>query len=257
MGVSVFQVAAVIPTFKHFEYAKRAVRSFLEATPGSLAILVDDGSPDWPGDFVVRTWADPKRFLIHRFPQNNQDLTRSWNKGLEMARDAGAIYTVVTNSDVMFIDGWWPSTQYALDNGCHLAGPITNAAGHRKQQSWKNYCVNPMVKDDVGYLIKVSSNIRKQHGNKTSIDVRGLNGFCMVARTDVWWDRPYGPTTPFDPRYKMEKNEDKLAARWRKLSRRISIVPGSFVFHYRGVSRGGLAIRGEQGKGHYRPKRKK
>lgn len=252
-----FQVAAVIPTFKHFDYAKRAIRSFLESTPDSLAILVDDGSPDWPGDLMIKTWADPRRFRFHRFSQNNKDLTRSWNKGLEIARDNGAVYTVVTNSDVMFVDGWWPSAQFALDNGCHLVGPITNAAGHRQKQSWRNYCVNPLTIDDPLHLAKIASNIRNSHGPKTQIDVKGVNGFCMVAKTSVWWDKPFGPTTPFDPRYKMEKNEDKLAARWRKMDRRIVIVPGSFVFHYRGVSRGSGAIRGDQGKGHFRPKRKR
>ncbi len=252
-----FQVAAVIPTFKHFEYAKRAVRSFLDSTPDALAILVDDGSPDWPGDFVVKTWADPKRFIIYRFKINNKDLTRSWNKGLEIAREHGAKYTVVTNSDVMFIPGWWASMQYALDSGVDLAGPITNAAGHRPKQSWRQYFPGPQVVDNVDYLSKIAAEIRLKQGGKTWFDVRGLNGFCMAAKTAVWWADPHGEHTPFDPRYKMERNEDKLAARWRKLGRKISVVPGSFVFHYRGVSRGGAATRGEQGKGHFRPKGKR
>lgn len=248
------RVAAVIPTYSHFDFAHRAVLSFLRTTPESVAILVDDGSPDWPGHGELASWAPADRFLHYRFEKNDKNLTRSWNHGLVIARQVGAAYTVLTNSDVQFIEGWWPSLQFALDKrGVDLAGPLTNAPGHRRRQDWANYLHKPSKTDSPDQLVRSMQRVRKAVGNKAVWPVRGVNGFCLAAKTATWWTKPHGEDTPLDPAFKMEKNEDKLAARWRKLGRKIAIVPGSFVFHYRGVSRGDKATRGNHGKGHYRP----
>ena len=80
-----------------------------------------------------------------------------------------------------------------------------------------------------------------------------LNGFCMAANTETWWAGAHGKEHVFDPgkKFKLTKNEDELQGRWERLKLPVGIVPGSFVFHYRGVSRKG-ATRGREGKGHFR-----
>ena len=40
-------VAGIIPTYGQFDYARIATESFLRSERDSVAIVVDDASPDW------------------------------------------------------------------------------------------------------------------------------------------------------------------------------------------------------------------
>ena len=67
----------------------------------------------------------------------------------------------------------------------------------------------------------------------------------MVARTRTWWSGAYDKDHVFDPSHPMTENEMELEMRWSMVGRRFAIAPGSFVFHYRSVSRGeGFATEG-------------
>lgn len=238
----------IVPTYNQMDYAEVAVASALRSHPQILVMLVDDGSPTWN----PKQWEKfpPHRLLTHRFEKNDRNLTRSWNWGLVEARRLGIPYAVPTNSDVKFPLLWWEAMEAVLSKGAvALAGPVTNAPGHRPRQQVKGLVKGYEVRDDKSYLDQVSRRLYEDHKGVAWTPNR-VNGFCLAARTETWWQGAHGRDHVFDPgaKFKLTKNEDELEGRWMKKGLTIGIVPGSFVFHYRGVSRGA------KGKGRHRMK---
>lgn len=228
-------MALIIPTYNQMRYALIAARSAIRNTPKCLVMIVDDGSPEW--DPQTFSSLPQRQLLLHQFPKNDRNLTRSWNWGLAKARELGIPYAVPTNSDVKFPKGWWPPLRSVLDSYvAALVGPLTNAPGHRPRQQVSGHYRNYQVGDGDAYLDAVQAHLAGRFGSDTWTGK--LNGFCMAAKTDTWWQGAHSADFVFDPKFKMVKNEDELQGRWDRLGLRQAIVPASFVFHYRGVSRG-------------------
>lgn len=145
------------------------------------------------------------------------------------------------NSDLKFPPGWFTAIDAALANGAHLVGPVTNAPGHKPKQHVARALSGYKLSDVDAALATVQSRVEATHKQATWPGT--INGFCMVARTDVWWSGAFDSDHVFNPKFKMTRNEDELQGRWLKVGRKIVIVPGSFVYHYRSVSRGKRAKR--------------
>lgn len=245
------QVAVIVPTYNHLNYARAAIQSLVDTTPNSRAILVDDASKEWHGQKWEK-W--PLDIMIkHRFEKNG-GLTRAWNEGLRIAKRIGAEFCVCANSDILFTSNWFASIAWALNNGADLAGPLTNAPGHKPMQQIARYIKNYRVRDDRAYLDAIAQRVRSGLGAKAFIP-GSINGFCMVAKTSVWWANSFDSVNVFNPAHKMTGNEDELQRRWSKRGKVLAIVPGSFVFHYRGVSRKG-GRHGKTGEGWHRISKK-
>lgn len=228
------KIGVVIPTYNQFEYAKIAVDSLLANTANCLAILVDDGSPDW--NKAMWEKYPSNKLLLYRFPKNDKNLTRSWNKGIELALDHRCQVIVAGNSDLKFPPRWEEGLVEALDAGAGSAGPTTNAPGHRTRQNVKLYHPNYKVKDSDAHIAAVSEYLLANHVGHT--EKGPLNGFCIAAKAETWTAGAYSlPHAFFNPKYKMTRNEDELMGRWRKLGFTSVIACSSFVFHYRGVTR--------------------
>jgi GT2 family glycosyltransferase len=228
------RIAVIIPTYNQFEYAKIAVESCLKNTANCLVILVDDGSPEWTPS--MWTMFPPHKLITHRFPKNDKNLTRSWNKGVQLALANKCQVIVTGNSDLKFPPMWSKGIVEAIAEGVGAVGPTTNAPGHRAKQNVKHYCRNYRVDDSDEYLKAVSSEIILNHSGK--IDHSLLNGFCMAASSSTWLAGAYNSSGAFyNPKFKMVKNEDDLIGRWRKLGFTTAVACSSFVFHYRGVTR--------------------
>lgn len=224
----------IIPTFNQFEYAKIAVDSLLANTANCLAILVDDGSPEW--NHAMWAKYPRKSFLQYRFPKNDKNLTRSWNKGVQLALENKCQVIVTGNSDLKFPPMWSKGVVEALEEGVGAVGPTTNAPGHRPKQHIKHYFRNYKVDDSDEYISHVSSEIILNHFGK--VDYSLLNGFCMAALGSTWIAGAYSSGGNFyNPRNKMVKNEDELIGRWRTMGFTTAVACSSFVFHYRGVTR--------------------
>jgi len=120
-----------------------------------------------------------------------------------------------------------------------LVGPVTNAPGHRPRQQVKGLVKGYKVSDDQAYIDGVAARLSQDRRLELWSPNR-INGFCMAAKTETWWAGAHGAEHVFDPgrKFKLTKNEDELQGRWEKKKIAVGIVPGSFVFHYRGVSRG-------------------
>ena len=76
----------------------------------------------------------------------------------------------------------------------------------------------------------------------------------MVGLTNTWWDCAFSSECVFNPAFKLTRNEDEFQGRAAARGKTVGVAPGSFVWHYRGVTRN--SIKGAQGAGWFRPKKK-
>ena len=226
-------MAVVIPTYNQFDYAKIAVESLLASSANSLAVLVDDGSPSW--NPAMWDMYPKHRLLLYRFEKNDKNLTRSWNKGIQLALTQNPKIIVAGNSDLKFPPNWILGIEEALEGGAGVVGPTTNAPGHRASQNVIKYYPGFKVSDSDVYISKVSSELLRLHSGKTVSSP--LNGFCIAAKATTWLMGAMSPDLFFNPKYKMTRNEDELMGRWKKLGITSAVACSSFVFHYRGVTR--------------------
>ncbi len=67
----------------------------------------------------------------------------------------------------------------------------------------------------------------------------------------MWWEGAHSPGNVFDPQYPLAGNEVDLQIRWEAMGLRVGLVPQSYIFHYRSVSRP-EGLRGNLGAGAYR-----
>lgn len=255
------ELLLVVPTFGHFDYVVRTLDTAVESHAGVRVLIVDDGSPDWPGDEFFLALA-PGRVACHRFPKNDRNITRSWNHGARLARAVGMPYVAFGNSDLKFPAGWWPPIRDVLaDERLHLAGPLTNAPGHRRLQLFSRYVRHtyplgtvPPVSDDDKVIAAILKSLSRRFGARPEPMPGHINGFLMAGRMDILWRYSHDGEHVLNPsvRYKMIRSEDELCGRWITRGLRVGAVPNSFVFHYRGVSRP-EGRRGPQADGLFRP----
>lgn len=130
---------------------------------------------------------------------------------------------------------------------------MTNAPGHRPKQRVTEVFKTFQLRDDDAYLDDVSKRLLKL--SPRGVRVGKVNGFCMAARVDVWWKGAHDARHVFNPgdKFKLTRNEDELQGRWDRMGLSQGAILGSFVWHYRGVTRKG-ATKGPEGKGHFRAK---
>jgi GT2 family glycosyltransferase len=168
-------------------------------------------------------------------------MTRSWNAGLALARALDYKYTCLANSDLLFSPGWDSYLRDACDTHI-LAGPVSNAAGHTsKYQDVARYLPDYKLSDKWDDLADVATKLRYSHHSKVNARV---NGFCMMTRTELAWEHAFDAENVLDPSCPMAGNEDRLQDRWTKRGQSFAVVPASYVFHYRSVTRGNKYKRG-------------
>lgn len=248
------QLFVVIPTYGHFEYAERAVASLFENTRSvrPIAIVVDDATPGGRFGWIDRLRERYGPIILHDRDENG-GLTRCWNLGLLSAYVTDAEYACVTNSDVVFSLGWDGPIIKALEE-YDLVGPVTNAPGNNPEQDVRRYIPRPLFRETAEPIDSPRAIERVAGYLATScppaLPDEELNGFCMVARTEAWWANAYDGAHVFRPRNDfnskgqpnptplMTLNDCELCGRFRRNGRRIGIARGSYVFHYRSVSRG-------------------
>jgi hypothetical protein len=238
------RVAFILPTRGAFDYAKAAAESFLRACSDGVVYAIDDASPG--GDLGLAQVGfgidDPKRFRTHRFEEHD-GLTRSWNLGLKWAREEGVEYTLCGNSDLLFSQSFLHPLLDAA-NGAAAVGPVSNAPGLTapSKQAVTAYLREYQLSDDQNDIDAVGFQLQS---GRPRLPVKSpINGFCMLGRTQVWWDHAYDAKHVFNPANKMSRQESVWQGlgpgadrnRPRPLTK---VVPQSFVFHYRSVSREG------------------
>lgn len=213
------KVMIVIPTYGRFDYAASAIATAYHRTPNAEVIVEDDASPDWSESWArTMKWSTMNRLHWHR-SSVNEGVTARWNHGLGLARELGAEYVVLANSDLVFFHGWWEGLRAALKK-FDVVGPMTNAPGHQRRQ----HAAGP--------------NRQGLRFFQRPVAVDYVNGFCWAAKTGTWFKHSFSSDHVLDPSKPMVGSEDEFQARLRAAGGAIAYVPGSFVFHYRSVTRG-------------------
>lgn len=234
-------VGIIIPTYEHFEYAKLAIES-ASMTPDSVVVIVDDGSSRWPGERIVSGWLSGP-YVIHRYTEHEGNLSRSWNAGVRICASMGLEYAVCSNADVVFPRGWWAPLEAELERSTFV-GPVTNAPGHVRAQGVGRY-IEYDLSDDPD---DIQDTQNRCHALDTEPVHRGLlNGFTFAGRTVDYFRAGPGPFDEIN--YRVNGGEDDFFHRL-PMESVLSIVPQSFVFHYRSVARG--LRHGSMDRGHVR-----
>jgi glycosyltransferase involved in cell wall biosynthesis len=246
----------VIPTYGQFEYAIDAIRSAVESTTlfAPSVVVIDDASPDWDTSSArqqMHMYIDgvnalhPCRIQVVQHIEN-KGLTYRWNEGLQLAKFFGFDACCVTNSDVVFAKDW----DYAIFNALNfkdyaLVGPLTNAPGTNLEQYIGRYSIRydkATARDNIDYVQQELINVHSSRVKDTT-----LNGFCMTAFTKTWWENAFDSDSKGEknPTPLMTLNEYELQARWHAKGLQTAVCLGSYVFHYRAVSRGDKHKRGD------------
>jgi GT2 family glycosyltransferase len=198
--------------------------------------------------------------MLYRFPSNG-GLTRSWNRGIEIARERGYEYVACGNSDLLF-GGEWPAAMFkAVDRRKYaFVGPVTNAPGDQPRQDVRRYALasgfNPETHDQQ-FLDAMGRRMFLDYGGR--VDPFNPNGFFLFGRTESWVTYAHDaeshryfppsidvmPSGRRNPTPLMTGQEDWLNARVRSLGGRVGFCPGSYVFHFRSVTRGKAYAKGQ------------
>ncbi len=251
-------ILIVIPTYGHFNYAAKAIESALAGTSANASIVViDDASPDKAGWDLLRLQyshlCEAMKCVFVQFPENG-GLTRSWNHGLGIAKFFAFDYCCVTNSDVLFSPEWDEPIIRGL-NKFDLVGPVTNAPGTNAEQYIGKYSTLYCRQDGDKHVDEIQRELGRWQ--KDRFKETTLNGFCMVARTKTWTDNAFDKDNVFRPRNDvnskgqpnptplMTLNEYELQTRWHAKGLKTAACLGSYVYHYRAVSRGDQHKRGD------------
>lgn len=250
------KICFICPTYKEDElhsYTVNALKTFFNTTAEGVAVVVDDATAEWDPQYTLELQAlarfEGQECHVHRFDTWG-GLTRSWNKGLEIARSLGCEYAICGNNDILFPPMWYQGLLHALNNGYQIAGPVSNAAGisaYDSQQVWK-YCQDYQLTDDLDYIASVQKKLLNDFLG-TVVDSK-INGFFQMATVPTWWggkfseNEVYKPKNDKDSKGRRNKtplmtlNEDELQGRWFKKGWKAAVCPSSFIFHYRAVTRG-------------------
>lgn len=231
-------VLLIIPSYGHFGFVRACVES-LARYPGSSKhsveyCLIDDASEGW-ATLKLDEW--PVRPIKHHHFSFRGGLSRSWNEGLRIARSEHARYAICGNSDLLFSPSWLEPLIDSLDEGYALVGPLTNAPGHATWQNVRPFCTflrKSVIDDSDESRTAISVSLRAS--GIGSIEAP-INGFLLAATVETWWRGAFDETNVFNPKFPLEHNEVELQHRWRQRGFRSAMVPQSYVFHYRSVSR--------------------
>lgn len=227
------QVAIIIPTYGHWDYVQLAIESAVR-TPGAHLLIIDDASPSWIGEHRIASWCGRTPYTIQRYA-TNAGLSRSWNAGLRLARDFGSPFAVCGNSDLVFPSGWWEHLWRALKT-FDFAGPVTNAPGHHNIQDVTKYLTDYELSDGPDDIDDTQGKLAKV--GPAPLGRSMMNGFCFSGRVESFFRCAHTPDNVFDPGIPMAGNEDDFFERAKTHKATGCIVPKSFVFHYRSVTRG-------------------
>jgi hypothetical protein len=259
-------LALLLPQYNQLEYTEAALLSAACSTAlpngGKLAVLVlDDGTPgfvsradarrrDWQRSVDAVAASGPGSVLVETYAQgDNCGLTHQWNKGLREAQRLGAKYVCAANNDLLFARHWNLTLEVGLRRGFGLTGPLTNAPGTEQAQAVTEYLPDYRVCDQQDWIDRVGAELYESYGADIRA-VEALNGFCLYAEGKTWAENAFDANHVFRPRNDfnskgrpnptplMTLNEYELQKRWRERGLLSGLCLGSFVFHYRSVTRG-------------------
>lgn len=241
-------ILVIVPTYGAFEYARKTLTSlFAHSGPNTHAIVVDDGSPAWNNDWYQDVGGTVG--VCHCL--ENGGLTKALNVGFGLAYGLNCDYIAAVNSDIIFTAGWWQPLVYNLQHGYDLVGPVSNAPGvsSRGVQDVKRWACGVGTSDTATSLKAVPKILKATYSNR--VEPCDINGFFLMSRRTAWIAHAYEyrqftfppsidimPSGRANPTPLMTGQEDWLNHRVKRAGGRVGACLGSYIFHYRSVTRG-------------------
>lgn len=239
------RTAVVIPVYGQYDYVRSAVQSLRRTSPAAAVVVVDDASPLGYPEYLPEFVAACGELGVARRLEVNSGVTAAWNAGFMVAVSMRAEHVCLANSDLLFSVGWLEPLVSAADlPGVGLAGPVTNAPGSGLRQQVAGWLPGYQISDCADDIDEVAVGLRRVAAAPVTC---GVNGFCMLGRVDRLLPVMFGQTALMNPRHKMVFSEYELQRRMSAAGLRSVVVPQSFVFHYRGITRGLMRSRSDQG----------
>jgi GT2 family glycosyltransferase len=250
------RIVYILPSYQSFDYARACLLSLHAHSPFVTAVVVDDASPEWESN--LGWWEGTGGpVCAYRFSESG-GLTRSWNFGLSVAQEFRPDYVICGNNDVLLSPRWWQGLCHALDRGYAMAGPVSNAPGITAPydlQHVRTYLPHYELSDDPLSIKNTAQYLRERYSDL--VVESAVGGFFMMAKARTWLSHGYRNEMFFpalirqllsDKRNRtptMTGQENWLRGHFRKTGLMSCIVPSSFIFHYRSVSRGARHAKGD------------
>lgn len=248
-------LAAVIPTHGYLEYARQAVESFFHTKPPgvpAIVVVADDASPAWNEDSLHGDRAADET-LATMHSRDHIGVTAAMNAGLSVVHQTlvKPDLVVLANSDVIFTRDWWRPVWEALSGGWDLVGPATNAPGPTSKgvQDVTHYVRDYQPSDAPEDLADAANALHRACDGR--VEPCQVNGFCLCAAYETWrrfaFELPAHtfppqilvmPSGRSNPDPKNLGQETWLAHEISKGGGKVGCALGSFVFHFRSISRG-------------------
>jgi GT2 family glycosyltransferase len=162
-------------------------------------------------------------FEVDRTPEA-ESLTKKWNIAYRKFLQGDYDYLVISNNDVIFMDGWEEPLKAAFeDPKCGISGPMTNQPGHQPYQKIP-------IDDPLNFIN--FSNERSPSGNGYLVNF--VNGFCFMLKRDRV--APIEDGVLFDEATESYGNEDEYQKRMRKKFPHAYAMEDSRAFHFKDVT---------------------
>lgn len=185
---------------------------------------------------------------IEYYRQNNRNgLTVAWNTGIKWALDNKLDYVVLSNHDVLFVNGWIDKLIANLQV-CNALSPLTNSPGVHKGlglqiQDVRNYVPGFGKYDVIEPTEQNFTCIMDSISNNRIFNFKGIKGFFMGFRLD-WLnknrikDGEYYSNKRSDANYGVGGSENEIFTRVGYLP---WVANNFYIHHFRENGKKGLA----------------
>ncbi|MDO5443347.1 MAG: glycosyltransferase family 2 protein, partial [Bacteroidia bacterium] len=222
------KTAVVILNWNTKGYLERFLPGLISSVHGHNAevIVADSASNDGSMEMMAAEFPQVRRIVL----DSNYGFTGGYNRALAQV---DAEYFVLINSDIEVQDGWLEPLVDWMDSHpeCGACGPKLKSWYDRDSFEYAGAAGGKI--DRWGYTFcrgRILKKVEKDHGQYDSpADVFWVSGACLLTRSSLW--KKMGG---LDDRFFAHMEEIDYCWRLQLAGHRISVVPGSVVYHLGG-----------------------
>ncbi len=224
------ETAVVILNWNGKEYLKMFLEGVVRYSTDDQTVIcvADNGSTDGSADWVAENHPGIKLIRFER----NYGFAGGYNLALEKVR---AKYFVLLNSDIEVTEGWLQPLVRYMENNPDVASCQPKILSYRDKDTFEYAGASGGFIDMLGYPLcrgRIFNMLEKDSGQyDLPADIFWSTGACMIVRADAW-----EKCNRFDADFFAHMEEIDLCWRFHKAGYRVSVVPGSKVYHIGGGS---------------------
>lgn len=223
------KTAIVILNWNGRKYLERFLPGLLGTTgPDAEVIVADNASSDGSVELLKNRFPQVRTMIFSK----NHGFTGGYNRALMELR---AEYFILLNSDIEVEDGWLGPLTDWMDSHpeCGICAPKLHSCSDRKMFEYAGAAGGYI--DRYGYPYcrgRVMKMVEEDKGQyDTPEDVFWVSGACLMIRSEL-----YRKLGGLDEKFFAHMEEIDLCWRAQLLGYRVTVVPGSVVYHIGGGS---------------------